>query len=266
MRWGLGRSPWAAWRLLSSTEEPTVRSSQKPLWATRQVDKRLSWRGWRQRAAINTQMPCEVSWCEERRRKLGRYCGKHRQAYEATGHPEAPRCVSRSEWGPLVETAAAFVAEQLLNHHPSMRAGVAWADHELAHLPMRRNTDACERLTRVRDRGLDGRELIARLIAAHLSDDRGQAARPRYRSDHHFSNQAGRLLLHRDRIGRMPWRRVVSGRCIPLRRYNDPCASSRLFAFHHFSSALGRLAMIAAEELRRRQSAAVFTPTKGTTP
>jgi hypothetical protein len=220
-------------------------------------------------------LPCSVDGCGFRREALGRYCNQHRKRLERTGHPAVARSIPVAAWKPLVELAASFVAEQLATQlpHPSIAAAVRWCDDELAlarkrfNAPRRRDrgpdaVDYAARLRRVSGRGLDGRELLARLIAANLADDRGHEARPQIKSDSHFMNQAARLLLHRALIGRLPWTRVrpTSPPAPHLNSYNDPLVGVRRHAFTRINGAIGVVAIASADELRRRLS----TPTTTT--
>lgn len=232
-------------------------------------DRRQSWRGWRERSAENGALPCAANGCGYRRQALGSLCETHRRRLERTGHHLVERSVHLSEWKPLVETAAQFVAAQLAANppHPSIAAAVSWCDEELARarrwvdVPRRRGSDhaafdSAARLRRVSSRGLDGRELLARFIAAHLMDDRGLEARPRIRSDGHFLHQAGRLILHRALIGRTPWKRQRPFK-LPqphIDNYHDPNVRTRRYAFRRVNSAVGVVALAAAEAIRAQQN------------
>lgn len=241
----------------------------------RYPDKRAN-RRWRDRVAVNGTLPCTVDGCGYRREALGRHCGKHRKQLERTGHPAVSRSISIAEWKPLVELAASFVAEQLATQppHPSIVAAVNWADEELskarmrAELPRRRGSDqaafdTAARLRRVASRGLDGRELVARFIAAQLMDERGLEVRPRIKSDDHFLHQAGRLILHRALIGRMPWKRLRPFKLLQahIDNYHDPNVRTRRYAFRRTNSAIGVVALAAADELRRRLSTSTIPTT-----
>lgn len=104
-------------------------------------------------------------------------------------------------------------------------------------------------------RGLDGRELAARFVAAYLADGRGHEARPTFTSDENFRHQAARLVMHRGLIGRLPWPRSRKDTA-PLptlhTQYHDPCSSTRRFVFDRFNRALGVVASRAAAEIRWR--------------
>jgi hypothetical protein len=244
----------------------------------RYLDRRPN-RGWRERSLVNGTLPCTVDGCGYRREALGRHCGKHRKHLERTGHPAVARSIPIATWKPLVELAASFVAEQLAAQppHPSIAAAVRWCDDELALARNRHNAprssrrgpdavDYAARLRRVSGRGLDGRELLARLIAAYLTDDRGHDARPVIRTDSHFAHQAARLLLHRALIGCLPWKRVrPSGPPAPhLDNYHDPLVGVRRHAFARINGAIGVVAIASADELRRRLSTSTITTTDTT--
>lgn len=247
------------------TKPAFLRSAPTPQAPRRHYQDHRHWRGWRERSKANSTLPCSVEACEAPRRGLGRLCNQHRQRLESTGHPEVRRSLSQADWRPFVESAAAFVAAQLAAGHPSVVAAVKWADYELARAcrlaavphPSRRSPHAigyATRLARVARRGLDGRELVSRAIAYHLADDRDCFHKPRFRSEDHFKHQAGRLLLHRALIGRLAWQRTrrQDGPLLSLARYNDPSAGLRLYAFYRINKALGVVALLAADELRRR--------------
>jgi len=229
------------------------------------IDRRLNRRGWRQRSAENEKESCVAPGCGWRRKALGRYCEDHRRNLERTGHPLVGRSIPQDEWKPFVEAASAFVSAQLATEppHPSIVAAVSWASEELtrAHARQgearRRGTEQAgveyaSRLRRVSSRGLDGRELLARLIAAYLIDDRGHADRPRFKDNDHFAHQAARLLLHRARIGRLAWRRQAAFdlREAPIHAYHDPNIRTRRYAFHRLNGAIGVVARAAADALR----------------
>lgn len=227
---------------------------------------------------VNGTLPCTADGCGCRREALGRYCNQHRKRRERTGHPAVARSIPAAAWKPLVELAASFVAEQLAIQppHPSIAAAVRWCDEELAQArkrynePRRRDrgpdaVDYAARLRRVSGRGLDGRELLARLIAAYLADDRGHEARPQIKSDAHLEHQAARLLLHRALIGCLPWKRIrpSSPPAPHLNNYHDPLVGVRRHAFTRINGAIGVVAIAAADELRRRLSTST-TDTTGT--
>jgi hypothetical protein len=229
---------------------------------------------------VNGTLPCTVDGCGFRREALGRYCGKHRKQLERTGHPAVARSIPIAEWKPLIELAASFVAEQLATQppHPSIAAAVRWCDDELALARNRHNAprssrrgpdavDYAARLRRVSSRGMDGKELLARMIAAYMADDRGEEARPHIRGDMHFEHQAARLILHRALIGRLPWRRVkpLGPPPVPhLNNYHDPLVGVRRLAFTRVNGAIGVVAIKAAEEIRRRLSTSTITITDTT--
>ncbi|MGQ3301207.1 hypothetical protein [Reyranella sp.] len=165
-----------------------------------------------------------------------------------------------------MEAAAAFVDQQLRACHPSIAAMAAWCEREVAlsNRPLGppsagkdidRAADYSGRLRRVVERGLEGRELAARFVAAYLADDRGHDSRPAFTSDENFRHQAARLVMHRALIGRLPWPRSRKGPA-PLptlhTQYHDPCAGTRRFVFDRFNRALGIVAHRAADEIRRR--------------
>jgi len=287
-------TPWCAWAALKGRpagawspgrpssahqlpETPSIMSAQSTTHRRRRYPDRRTNRGWRERSVVNGTLPCTVDGCGYRREALGRYCGKHRKQLERTGHPAVARSIPIAEWKPLVELAASFVAEQLSVQppHPSIAAAVRYCDEELALARGRYNAprsrdrgpdtvDYAARLRRVSGRGLDGRELLARLIAAYLADDRGTEARPQIRSDTHFAHQAARLLLHRALIGRLPWTRVrPPGPPAPrLNNHHDPLVGVRRHAFTRINGAIGVVAIACADELRRRLSTSTTITTK----
>ncbi len=240
----------------------------QPNWWQRRPAERRPERTHRKRVQINSDLPCDLPGCSQRRRQLGRFCDQHRKRLEMYGCPRAKAGLSRAAWKPYVEAAAAFVEEQLTAGHPSVVAMVAWCDREIAlcSRPLGRPSagrdvdraaDYAARVRRVVARGLDGRELASRFVAAYLADDRGHDARPTFSSDEHFRHQAARLVMHRGLIGRLPWPRSRKDPAsLPTlhTQYHDPCASTRRFVFDRFNRALGVVACHAADEIRRRQS------------
>src|SRR5205814_5826726 len=127
---------------------------------------------------LNESRKCAARGCYEQRRKLGRYCAQHRAAFERSGNISG-LCVTYWTWLPFVETAYAFVDQY--RDHPSIKAGLEWWTRELRNAEYSPSTtDLHHRrfqayISRAhKKRGVEPDELLARVIAAELADDRGR--------------------------------------------------------------------------------------------
>jgi hypothetical protein len=217
--------------------------------------------------ARNEAAACDREGCGCARFKLGRYCKSHARTYAATGHPTAPS-VRRGTWLPYVVTALAFVREQLREEHPGIMEGVRWTAAELfpqrvvvtrsdAKRPHRSYQAA---LGRARRNGVEPADLLARAIAAELADDRGDTARPLFKSDEHRAHQGARLFLYALPLGSSGYDRRKRGDG-PLPEPPRIKWRAREYTARRVGGALGFLALNAATEIKRRM-ANVATPSE----
>ncbi|TAJ89443.1 hypothetical protein [Reyranella sp.] len=161
-------------------------------------------------------------------------------------------------WRPFFQQAEKFVTQHLVDDHAAISAAVRWITNEIkaAESPTRFDDPALldywSALLRVHRSGIEATELLARWVSGELADDRftGEPG-PRYASDTHAAHQRARLLLYVKPLNRPAWAKcqvepqASRGRTRLLWR-------TRAFAFERWNSALGLLAVKAADAIRQQ--------------
>jgi hypothetical protein len=207
----------------------------------------------------NQDRRCEHARCDRSRFKFSRWCRLHSENYFRNGHSDAVTAVGRDQWGPFVSSAHAFLTTQIRAGHPGVEDAIRWLASEMVGpgAVARRSGPRCQRgyqaaLDRCKGHGVEPLDLLARVVAADLGDDRGDAARPMFLSDDHQRHQFARLFLYA----------VPHHQGGFAKRRRDPAPSIgrrvsvsfqvRQFAHARVHGALGLLASYAAAEIRRR--------------
>jgi len=192
---------------------------------------------------------------------MSAFCREHEYRRHTTGHHTALD-IKRRTWKPFVIEATRFVQEQTAAGHPSILAGIHWVADEItqAGRPDHQQTDLSapavryrEALVRAVRHGNGPADLLARWIAAYLSDDRGLDPGPRFASDQHFAVQSARVFLMPLPFGdqRGSWakrKRVPQESTKNTRMY----LAAYEAAFARINAALGLVALKAAEAIRAR--------------
>lgn len=213
--------------------------------------------------AANKKRRCEARHCFRSRHKVSRYCREHATRYWETGHPVALN-IGRRMWRPYVRQAKAFVDHHLIEGHPTVAEAVRWITREItaAESPSRFNDPVMlgywAALLRVHRSGIEATELLARLIAGELADDRyiGEPG-PRFASDTHAAHQRARLLLYVHPLTRPTWaKRTIEPQGGPRGSTPRLLFRTRALAYDRWNSALGLVALKATAAIRAASSSA----------
>jgi hypothetical protein len=211
--------------------------------------------------AENVLKPCEEPSCPRGRYKLGRYCRPHAYKYLESGHPTAGSLGIRT-WRPYFERASAFVTEQLRARHAGIADAIRWVSSEIdqaknptihkgVHLKYSDHLLQCVR------HAVEPVDFVSRWIAGELVDTRGLDHRPLIASDRHHAHQKAHLYLYRMPFGSLgnAWAPRKPEPQAPDRIPYRVRFSVRVFTHDRVNAALGRLAIKAANEIRRREAA-----------
>jgi hypothetical protein len=249
--------------------ETTAHQRTTKLSSGRLVFARTDNRKLGKQIADNQDARCDFQRCDKSRYKLGRYCRAHALKYSRTGHPAA-ETLRRSQWAPYVALSTTFVNAHLRAGHPGIEAAVRWLASELHPQgavvsrsdPKRPHRGYAAALTRCRRNGVEPVDLLARVIAAELADDRGDAARPMFASDAHRRHQSARLFLYAIPHGAAGFsKRRREPSAIPAGESVNISFRVREYTHTRVHNALGLLACHAADELRRRMADSSPPPT-----
>lgn len=207
--------------------------------------------------ASNEDRHCDWPHCGRSRRGLGRYCAPHSTNLGRTGHPAALH-VPRRTWAPFIEQAESFLRENLCAEHRSVEAAIRWIGAELAQAERPTNPDPARlvyqaALLRAHRNGVSPMDLLARVVAPYIADDRGEHVRPLFASDTHFKHQAARLFLLPAPFGSQ--RKLWARRKRELqasREYGRLNWRARVYTFKRLTDTLGVFALGASNAIRRQ--------------
>ncbi len=197
-----------------------------------------------ERIAANQDRTCDVPACGLRRQGIGRYCHRHDDAANRTGHPLGKN-LRPSLLVPYADRVRAFMERH--QDHPGIRAGIAWCadlieSGSMGRRPRGKRMAALYlrwHLGRMKAHRIDPGEVLVRTAAMFLWREFSPRS---FADDRHWQHQLARMVL---RLGST--RRGDTG-AMQAPRYN---VSTRDLLATRLVGALGPLCIRIAREVMR---------------